>query len=128
MTNEIVEYQADNGQNITVTEQDVRDLLAASGSKSDKVTSQEIKTFMRLCQAQRLNPFTRDAYLVKYGTSPATVIAGKETFTKRAQRNPRYRGHEAGITVSELTGNCTVAKALWSSRARASWVDGRRSM
>lgn len=104
MTNEIVEYQADNGQNITVTEQDVRDLLAASGSKSDNVTSQEIKTFMRLCQAQRLNPFTRDAYLVKYGTSPATVIAGKETFTKRAQRNPRYRGHEAGITVIGTDG------------------------
>lgn len=104
MTNEIVEYQADNGQNIAVSEQDVRDLLAASGSQSDNVTTQEIKAFLRLCQAQRLNPFTKDAYLVKYGSSPATIIAGKETFTKRAQRNPLYRGHEAGITVIGTDG------------------------
>ena len=104
MSNEIVQYQSDNGQDITVSEQDVRDLLAASGNRADNVTSQEIKTFMRLCQAQRLNPFTRDAYLVKYGTSPATIIAGKETFTKRAQRNPLYRGHEAGITVIGADG------------------------
>lgn len=104
MSSEIVQYQADNGQDITVTEQDVRDLMAANGTSSGNVTSQEIKTFMRLCQAQRLNPFTKDAYLIKYGNSPATVIAGKETFTKRAQRNPRYRGYTAGITIVGTDG------------------------
>ena len=86
MASEIVQYQADNG------------------TSSGNVTSQEIKTFMRLCQAQRLNPFTKDAYLIKYGNSPATVIAGKETFTKRAQRNPRYRGYTAGITIVGTDG------------------------
>lgn len=55
--------------------------------------------FLRLCQSQRLNPFTRDAYIVKYGNQPASVIAGKDAFVKRATRNKRYRGHEAGITV-----------------------------
>lgn len=104
MTNEIVEYQADNGQNIALSEQDVRDLLAAYGSRAENVTTQEIKAFLRLCQAQRLNPFTKDAYLVKYGSSPASVIAGKETFTKRAQRNPNYKGHEAGITILGTDG------------------------
>lgn len=99
MTDEIVQYEADNGTQIKVTEQDVRDLISASGSQVGNVTSQEIKAYMRLCQAQRLNPFTKDAYLVKYGNSPATIIAGKETFTKRAQRNPRFRGYTAGITV-----------------------------
>lgn len=104
MSNEMVRYQLDNGQDIQVTESDVRDLLAASGHASNNVTGQEIKTFMRLCQAQRLNPFTRDAYIVKYGNSPATIITGKETFTKRATRNKRFRGMEAGITVVALDG------------------------
>lgn len=99
MSNEIVSYKADNGQDINVTEQDVRDLMAANGNAMDNVTSQEVKMFLRLCQSQRLNPFTRDAYIVKYGNQPASVIAGKDAFVKRATRNKRYRGHEAGITV-----------------------------
>lgn len=104
MASEIVRYKADNGQDIEVTEQDVRDLMAANGNAMENVTSQEIKMFLRLCQSQRLNPFTRDAYIVKYGSQPASVIAGKDSFVKRATRNKRYRGHEAGITVIGTDG------------------------
>ena len=104
MTSEIVRYKADNGQDIEVTEQDVRDLMAANGNAMENVTSQEVKMFLRLCQSQRLNPFTRDAYIVKYGNQPASVIAGKDAFVKRATRNKRYRGHEAGITVIGTDG------------------------
>ena len=105
MASEIVQYVADNGQEITVCEQDVRDLLMASGNRDvDKVTGSEIKSFMRLCQSQRLNPFTKDAYLIKYGNSPATIVAGKETFTKRAQRNQRFKGYTAGITIVGTDG------------------------
>lgn len=99
MANEMVKYELDNGQAIQVTEQDVRDLLAAGGQIADNVTANEIKAFLRLCQAQRLNPFTRDAYIVKYGNGPATIMTGKEAFTKRAYRNPKFKGMEAGITV-----------------------------
>ena len=99
MASEIVQYKADNGQDIEVKEQDVRDLMAASGGNPSILTTSEIKAYMRLCQAQRLNPFTRDAHLIKYGNSPAQIVAGTETFTKRAQRNPRFRGYTAGITV-----------------------------
>lgn len=104
MASEIVKYALDNGQDIQVTESDVRDLLAASGQMADNVTAQEIKTFMRLCQAHRLNPFTRDAYIVKYGSAPATIITGKEAFTKRAFRNKRFRGYRAGITLVGTDG------------------------
>lgn len=104
MTNEIVRYKADNGQDIEVTEQDVRDLMAANGNAMENVTSQEVKMFLRLCQSQRLNPFTKDAYIVKYGNQPASVIAGKDAFVKRATRNKKYRGHEAGITVIGTDG------------------------
>lgn len=99
MASEIVKYDLDNGQAIEVTEQDVRDLLSAGGQMADNVTTNEVKAFLRLCQAQRLNPFTKDAYIVKYGNNPATIITGKEAFTKRAYRNPKFKGMEAGITV-----------------------------
>ena len=55
--------------------------------------------FLELCRAQNLNPFIKDAYLVKYGSNPATIITGKEVFTKRAAKNKSYKGFEAGITV-----------------------------
>lgn len=113
MSSEIVEYKADNGQDIRVTEQDVRDLMAANGNAMENVTSQEVKMFLRLCQSQRLNPFTRDAYIVKYGNQPASVIAGKDAFVKRATRNKKYRGHEAGITfIRRVKENGGIRKTI----------------
>jgi len=70
-------------------------LVSGNGNVSD----QEVVMFIKLCQAQKLNPFLREAYLIKYGSQPATMVTGKEVFTKRAQRNPRYEGHEAGVIV-----------------------------
>ena len=62
-------------------------------------TNQEAYMFLQLCKAQGLNPFLREAYLIKYGNSPATIVTGKETFTKRADRLPQYDGFKAGIIV-----------------------------
>lgn len=69
-------------------------------------TEQEIYIFLQLCKAQRLNPFLREAYLVKYGNSPATIVTGKETFTKRAASLPDFSGFKAGIIV--LSGDKIV--------------------
>lgn len=63
-----------------------------------KVNDQEVMMFLSLCKFQRLNPFLREVYLIKYGDdSPATMVTGKETFLKRAVKNPRYAGHKVGI-------------------------------
>lgn len=55
--------------------------------------------FLKLCEYQELNPFLREVYLVKYGSKPATMITGKETFLKRAYRHPKYQGHKTGIST-----------------------------
>ncbi len=61
-------------------------------------TDKEIYMFLRLCEAQNLNPFLREIYLVKYSSSaPANYVVGKETFLKRAYRNPKFVGFEAGV-------------------------------
>jgi len=62
-------------------------------------TEPEIYMFLQLCKAQNLNPFLREAYLIKYGSTPATIVTGKDTFIKRARSIQQYRGFKAGIIV-----------------------------
>ena len=64
-----------------------------------KVTDQEVAMFLNLCRFQHLNPFLNEAYLLKYGNQDATIVIGKEVFTKRARRNPDYEGQEAGVVI-----------------------------
>jgi len=68
------------------------------------VTDQETMMFLSLCKFQKLNPFLNEAYLVKFGSSPANIIVGKEVFTKRAFNHPNFNGLSAGIIV-ERAGN-----------------------
>jgi len=62
-------------------------------------TQQEVYMFLQLCKGQNLNPFLKEAYLIKYGNAPATMVTGKDTFTKRARGIKEYRGFKAGIIV-----------------------------
>ncbi len=62
-------------------------------------TESEAYMFLQLCRAQGLNPFLREAYLIKSGSAPATIVVGKETFTKRADKISSYDGFKAGIII-----------------------------
>lgn len=86
-----------NGVNVTLTPETVKNYLV-SGDK-DKVTMQEVVMFMNLCKFNGLNPWLKEAYLIKFGNEPATIVAGKESFTKKAEANPKFDGFEAGIIV-----------------------------
>lgn len=79
-----------------------------------KATDQEAYTFMQLCNIQGLNPFLKEAYLVKYGDEAATIITGKDTFTKRADRLPQYDGFKAGIIVTDNTNQATYREGSFS--------------
>lgn len=89
-------YKTDTGQEITLDAQIVRDICASGNSN---ITDKEAFTFIELCKAHRLNPFLNEAYIVKYGNAPATIIAGKGAFLKRAFSNPRFKGCKAGVFV-----------------------------
>ena len=66
---------------------------------SGEVTDQEVAMFIGLCKYQHLNPFLREAYLIKYGNQPATIVTGKEAITKRAMRNATFLGQQAGVVI-----------------------------
>ena len=63
------------------------------------VTDQEVVMFLNLCRFQHLNPFLREAYLIKFGNQPATIVTGKDAITKRAMRNPSFAGQQAGVVI-----------------------------
>lgn len=93
----ITEYEC-GGQMVKISPNMIRKYLVNGNSAA--VTDQEVMMFLSLCKFQKLNPFLREAYLIKYGNQPATIVTGKEAFLKRAMRNPRYAGMEAGVVVS----------------------------
>lgn len=97
---ELVRYEADSGKEVVITDDDIRFVLAGN----QNVTNEEMKLFVELCAAHKLDPFIREAYIIKYGTQAATIVVGKDVWLKRAMRNPRYRGHQAGITIIGVDG------------------------
>ena len=88
---EIVKYQDENGALVQFSAEDVKAYICPT------ITDSELALVMALCQQQNLNPFTKDVYVVKYGNAPASIVTGKEVFTKRANANKAYKGFEAGV-------------------------------
>ncbi len=76
-----------------ITAQDVKKYFC------EAATDKEIALFLGVCKSHGLDPWRREAYLIKYGSSPAQIVVGKDTFTRRAQQNHKFRGFSAGIIV-----------------------------
>ena len=102
---QLVSFQS-NGMTVELSPQIVRDYLV-SGDK-ERVSMQEIVMFINLCKFNGLNPWLREAYCIKYGNEPATMVTGKEAFEKRAENHPQHDGHRAGIIIyDEDSGELT---------------------
>lgn len=71
-------------------------LVKGNGDVSD----QEVFLFVKMCQAQHLNPFvTGEVYLIKFGQQPAQMVVGYDTYKRRADENPAHLYTESGIVV-----------------------------
>lgn len=103
MANELAVRYTVGEEEIALDVQTVKSYLVTG--KVDLVTDQEILFYMKICKAQGLNPFIKDAYLVKYDAGqPAQIIVGKDAFTKRADAMPECRGWMAGVCVVDKSG------------------------
>jgi len=65
------------------------------------VTMPEFKMFTELCKARKLNPFLKEAYIIKFGNQPATIVVGKDAILKRAINNKDFNGREQGVIVQK---------------------------
>lgn len=95
-SSQMVKFEV-NGATVELSPQIVREYLV-SGDK-ERVTMRELVMFINMCRFNGLNPWLREAYCVKYGNEPATIVTGKEAFEKRAENHPQHDGHKAGIIV-----------------------------
>lgn len=98
--NKVTKIMTDTGE-IQLSSATVRNYLVSGGGN---VTDQEVKLFIALCSAQKLNPLIKEAYLIKYGSQPAQMIVSKDVYQKRANKNPNYEGKKAGVVVLSLQG------------------------
>lgn len=95
VTDKTISYNAGN-QEIKLSKAIVRDYL----TKGDgNVTDKDLVGFINICKYNQLNPFLNEAFLVKYGNYPATMVVSKEALMKRADSDPNYDGMRGGIIV-----------------------------
>ena len=93
MSNEIIEFKDDAGMPVKFTAQDIRERLCPNATEG------ELALCVELCNRQHLNPFTKEVYLVKYGSAPASIITSYQVFNRRANRQPNYGGIKSGVVV-----------------------------
>lgn len=88
--------------------------MVAVPTKSGKTCSdRDALRFMMLCQAQRLNPFAGDAFLVGYDTQNGpsfSLITAHQAFLKRAETCPDFEGMESGIILLADDGSTTTER------------------
>lgn len=125
-------YDVD-GEPVNLTFNNVQSFIV--GTKAN-ITMQEFVLFASMCKARKLNPFTKEAYLIKYNDSePAQMVVGKDAIIKRAVLHPQYDGKESGIIVrnnetkvlEERIGcfyDCTIETLLggWCRVFRKDWT------
>jgi len=106
----LIKYETDTGE--VKLSYDIVKKYLVSGNP-EKVTDQEVMMFINLCKYQKLNPFLREAYLIKFGNEPATFITGKDTFTKRASKSKLCSGYEAGVIVQKESSEIEYRKGTF---------------
>ena len=125
MSEQLTVYSTDKGE-MKLSPAIVRKYLV---SGNGQVSDQECAMFIALCKYQNLNPFLREAYLIKFGSAAATIVTGKEVFTKRASKIKECAGWEAGITVINKDGELvrrTGTLVLPNETLVGGWCDVHR--
>lgn len=114
-------YEA-GGMQIRLTITDIKNfLVTGDGQVSDK----EAMMFLAICRSRKLNPWARDAYLIKYGTKqPAAVVVSKAAQMRMALSNPRFRGYSCGVIVKDGDGVIRQVEGTYYDSEEARLVGG----
>ena len=105
----VVVYEARDGQEIKLSFETIKRYLVSG--KAD-VTEQELMYFMGVCKSRGLNPFIKDAYLIKYSDKEgAAIVTSVDYFRKRAKAQKDCKGWKKGIIV-ERNGQIVYSNGL----------------
>lgn len=95
------EIVTSTGEVLNLSKKIVEDYI----SPNAKITDDEFMFFFQLCKVQRLNPFLKEAYIIKYGNQPATIVTDYKVLQQIADRNSGFDGVENGVVVEDKDGN-----------------------
>ena len=96
---QLVRYNDANNHKVALNVEFVRRYFC------QKATPDEAFGFMRFCEYHQLNPFLRDAYLIKYDSGEAAqMVIGYHVWIQRADTDPRYEGFKAGVILQTEAG------------------------
>jgi phage recombination protein Bet len=92
-----------NGEEVKLTAKMVQEVLL---NGDDTLTREEIIRFIAMCKFNHLNPFTREAYVIKFknnrgGNASATMVVSKDAYFKRAEDHQNYDGTQAGVIIEK---------------------------
>ncbi len=96
MSNEIIRFET-----LTGSVELSKDIIKSQLTTNPKVSDTEVSMFINLCKYQKLNPFLKEAYLIKYGDAPAQCIIAYQAFLIRAEMNPNYDGFETDVEYKD---------------------------
>lgn len=94
-------YEVD-GEQVKLTPSIVQNYIVGTDAQ---ITMPEFKFFTSLCKSRGLNPFLKEAYLIKYSSKQtAQMVVSKDVILRRAVLHPDYNGIEDGIIVTNEKG------------------------
>lgn len=99
-----------DGSEIKLTPKIVQEYLV---SGTAQITNQEFKMFSELCKVRKLNPFLKEAYIIKFGNQPAQLVVGKDAILKRAVKHSMFNGKQHGVIVQTQEGEIVERKGTF---------------
>ena len=95
------EIETRSGERITLDKETVKNYLC----NGQEITNSEFTMFFQLCKVNKVNPFLKEAYIVKYGNQPATIVLDYKVLQQIADSNPNFKGLKTGVLVVDKDGN-----------------------
>ena len=99
VVNNLFEIETRSGEKINLTFNVVKTLFAGG----ENITELEFRNFFQICKVYKANPYIREAYIVKYGNQPATIVLDYKVLQQRAESNPNFsrRSNRCGLSSGE---------------------------
>lgn len=100
VVNNLFEIETRSGEKINLTFNVVKTLFAGG----ENITELEFRNFFQICKVYKANPYIREAYIVKYGNQPATIVLDYKVLQQRAESNPNFKGMKTGLVLMNKDG------------------------
>lgn len=125
----VVKYQSIDKKEVELSTETCRKYLVRG--RAEYVTAQEFMFFMATCEAQRLNPFINDCYLIKFSPNEQAAIVVSANFHKKIARSqPDCVGWKNGIIVRNEAGSIEYREGSFLTEAEVllgGWADAKPS-